>query len=201
MSISYLHKFILILILNATLVQFSISKSYAEKADRVQSDFSIAVLEDVSSIKHVNGMTIKSHAAKVELKRDFSHIISFIGQYMIAINDIDVQIVLPSPTPQITRSKASEIKNAFTLYPESWKSIAKPRYYNMHFGIFYENNIVLSFNAETGTIDRKGMLVMHNISSTDIYLNGRSYLRLELPFFSYHLSNKIQSKLVGENLK
>lgn len=163
------------------------------------AETSLAALDGVSGVRvGRDGVRVESTARRAEVERDFRHLLSFVGQYRIVAEDVDVRVTLPDMPVGRLSGVLAGIGREIAVFPANWNVFGSPDYVNVRVRFYHAGTEILAVRADKAGYDRDGRLLLRGIRSPNALLDGRSYLRLELPLLVHVLHAQMDAQTAGE---
>lgn len=155
----------------------------------------VALLEDITLTSRTPlGVALTIEADKAQLKRDFSNLLSFAGQYEISVDNLQVRYDLPALTRAELTTLCATVGNNMKVYPKAWDKIGSPTYNTVTVNFTRNGDTILSVTADKATRLDGGDLMLNGISASSDHRLAHCYdINLANPFFLHLLTTNLRS--------
>lgn len=156
----------------------------------------------ISSLENIHwktkpnaGYRVEVFAEKAELARKFVCGFSFVGQYAIRVQNVEMRYDLSTPDLQTLKKLGKEMSRHIEVYPKQWGNIADATYKNISVIFLSQQQKVLSFKCKKAIKAGKGLLFTDITNASDPRLAHMGIFNTALPSFaSFIFDNTLQSR-------
>lgn len=193
LHISRRHILLLVVLLGTSALVWSI-RSQPPAPIASPPETPLAYLENVqNSLNLPGGAIVTMQADKVELKRDFSNLISFAGQYTIDVDGLTLHYDIPELDHPSLMALCRGMNRHLKIYPQSWAAIGPAVYSNAAITLTHQGRTIFHVAAAKAKASPNGGILLTGLSdASDRRLAHMDNISTGLPFFAHLIHSNLK---------